>query len=96
MRKTLTECRTGDRLTAVFKEADGVRAGHKTGSGYRDKEGKLMAHNDIGHIMLPDGRCYSIAVLLNDFDGTEKEASEAIAGISEIVFRHSNGIRNQK
>lgn len=94
LRKTLTECRTGDRLTAVFKEADGVRAGHKTGSGYRDKEGKLMAHNNIGHIMLPDGRCYSIAVLINDFEGTEKEASEAIAGISEIVFRHSNGVGN--
>lgn len=53
-----------------------------------------MAHNDIGHIMLPDGRSYSIAVLLNDFDGTEEEASEAIAGISEIVFRQSNGVGN--
>lgn len=90
----LTGCITGDRLTAAFKESDGVRVGHKTGSGYRNEKGLLMAHNDIGHIMLPDGRSYSIAVLLNDFDGTEEEASEAIAGISEIVFRQSNGVGN--
>ncbi len=45
-----------------------------------------MAHNDIAHIMLPDGRAYSLAVLVTDFAGNEAQASAVIAEISRIVY----------
>ena len=89
IREILNSCQTGlDRLAAPLQRKQGVKIAHKTGSGYRDKNGLLLAHNDIGAITLPDGRVYSIAVLITDFNGSETEAAEIIAGISGIVFRY--------
>lgn len=92
IKETLMGCITGDdRLASIAKEAPDVKIGHKTGSGYRNEKGLLMAHNDVGHILLPDGRAYSIAVLIKDFDGSEAEASDAIAHISSLVYRFLTG-----
>lgn len=59
---------------------------HKTGSGFRNAAGELIAHNDVGYFRLPDGRDYSLAVFIRDFSGSEKEASAIIAGISRCVY----------
>ncbi len=87
VQELLLGCTTGqDRIVAAFKDMPGIKVGHKTGSGYRDSNDRLMAHNDIAHIMLPDGRAYSLAVLVTDFAGNEAQASAVIAEISRIVY----------
>lgn len=87
IRTTLLECRTGtDRIVAPLQGLKGVTVGHKTGSGFRNEKGILTAHNDVAFITLPDGTHYALAVLIKDFNGSEKEAAAAIARISEVVY----------
>lgn len=89
IRSTLLECRTGyDRIAAPLSEISGVKIGHKTGSGYRDGRGRLMAHNDVAFVSLPGGRYYTLAVFVTDFDGTEDEAALAIANVSAAVYAY--------
>ncbi len=87
IKQTLLGCLTGnDRIAAPLLHAEGIRIAHKTGSGYRDENGVLTAHNDVGVILFPDGRHYTLAVFVKDFHGTESEASQEIARISAVVF----------
>lgn len=91
IRHYLTVVTTGqDRLGAVV-EGSGIELfAHKTGSGYRNEAGELVAHNDVGYFRLKDGRSYSLAVFIRDFRGTEEEASRVIANISRCVYVHFN------
>ncbi len=85
--ETLRECRTGaDRIAAPLAGIEGVTVGHKTGSGYINGDGELVAHNDVAYITLPGGRSYALAVFVKDFRGDEKEAARAIARISAAVY----------
>lgn len=87
IRTTLQECRTGlDRIVAPLAGQEGIVVGHKTGSGFRNEKGILGAHNDVAFVSLPDGRHYTIAVLVKDFNGSEEEAARAIARISAAVY----------
>ncbi len=86
LRTTLRECTTGnDRIAAPLEGKPGVTVAHKTGSGFRNADGLLSAHNDVAFITLPDGRHYTLAVLVKDFAGTEPEASALIARISALT-----------
>ena len=75
-----------DRLGAIKHQHPELFFAHKTGSGYRNDAGELIAHNDVGYFRLPDGRAYALAVFIRDFSGTEAEASEIIASISHEVY----------
>jgi len=87
LKQSLLECKTGvDRIAAPLLDKDGIRLAHKTGSGFRDQNGVLSAHNDVGVIILPDGRRYTLAVFVKDFPGTEEEAARVIAKISSAVY----------
>lgn len=77
-----------DRLGSVAEGSDIMIFAHKTGSGYRNEAGELIAHNDVGYFRLKDGRSYALAVLIRDFAGTEAEASAIIADISRRVYHH--------
>lgn len=77
-----------DRLGAAVEDADILIFAHKTGSGYRNEAGELMAHNDVGYFRLKDGRSYSLAVFIRDFRGSEEDASAVIANISKCVYNH--------
>lgn len=89
IRQYLSTVTTGqDRLGSVVDGSDITMFAHKTGSGYRNEAGELMAHNDVGYFRLRDGRSYAIAVLIRDFAGTEVEASAIIADISRRVYRN--------
>lgn len=89
IRKYLSTVTTGqDRLGSVTEGSDIMLFAHKTGSGYRNEAGELIAHNDVGYFRLRDGRSYALAVLIRDFAGTEAEASAIIADISRRVYRH--------
>lgn len=87
IRATLQECKTGtDRIVAPLLGKEGVVVAHKTGSGFRDADGVLSAHNDLAYVMLPDGRHYALAVFIKDYRGSEKEAAAVIARISAAVY----------
>lgn len=89
IRADLAAVTTGaDRLGAVVAGEEGVSFAHKTGSGYRNAAGELMAHNDVGHFMLPYGRSYSLAVMIRDYAGSEEEASRLMARISREVYNY--------
>ena len=79
-----------DRLGAAVQDSDILIFAHKTGSGYRNEAGELMAHNDVGYFRLKDGRSYALAVLIRNFSGSEAEASSVIANISKCVYNHVN------
>ncbi|MDE6486002.1 MAG: class A beta-lactamase-related serine hydrolase [Muribaculaceae bacterium] len=87
IRSTLSECRTGaDRIAAPLLGIEGVEVAHKTGSGFRSPDGTLAAHNDVARVSLPDGRCYTLAVFVKDFHGSESEAAAVIARVSAVVY----------
>lgn len=80
LQQTLKDCDTGmDRIVAPLQDIDDVEIAHKTGSGYINDKGELMAHNDVAFIRLHDGFGYALAVFVKDFRGNEKEASVHIA-----------------
>ncbi len=84
----LRQCRTGvDRISAPLVGEQGVAIAHKTGSGYTNDCGELMAHNDAAYITLPDGRHYSLVVFVKDFSGNEQQASMLISKVSDITYR---------
>lgn len=88
LREILSNVTTGsDRLAAVCGDSEMKQFVHKTGSGYRDEEGNLMAYNDVGHFTLRNGREYTVAVFIRDFPGTDQEAATVIASISRLVFK---------
>lgn len=88
IKSALMRCQTGpDKISAALSEREDITIGHKTGSGYRDENGRLAASNDVAFITLPDGRHYSLAVFVKDFDGTDAEAAATIARISEAVIK---------
>lgn len=88
IKSALMRCQTGpDKISAALSEREGITIGHKTGSGYRDENGRLTASNDVAFVTLPDGRHYSLAVFVKDFDGTDSEAAATIARISAAVIK---------
>lgn len=88
IKSALLRCQTGpDKISAALSETEGITIGHKTGSGYRDENGRLTASNDVAFVTLPDGRHYSLAVFVKDFDGTDAEAAATIARISAAVIK---------
>lgn len=88
IKSALLRCQTGpDKISAALSETEGITIGHKTGSGYRDENGRLTASNDVAFVTLSDGRHYSLAVFVKDFDGTDAEAAAIIARISAAVIK---------
>lgn len=81
----LMKCQTGQNRIAQALE-DNAWIAHKTGTGFPDKNGCPTGINDVAFVMLPDGRCYSLAVFVKT-SRAEMDATEAmIAHISKIVY----------
>lgn len=81
----LTETKTGpDKLKAGLP-AD-IVLGHKTGSSFRTPEGLKAADNDLGFVVLPDGRSYCIGVFVKDSYEDDLTNAAIIAEISRIVY----------
>lgn len=85
--RAMTVCNTGmDRIAAGLPESGGVVFAHRTGSGYTNSRGEVIAVNDGGYVRLPSGKGYSIAVLVKDFGGMQEDAEKIIAEISGAVY----------
>ncbi len=81
----LTETQTGlNKLKAGLPEE--VILGHKTGSGIHTPEGVRVADNDLGFVILPDGRSYCIGVFVKDSKEDDETNPALIAEISRIVY----------
>ena len=86
--KLMSDCRTGQNRIPGHISGKVSQIAHKTGTGDIDADDRIMAVNDIGFVLLPDGRHYSIAVFITDALGTEEENAAIIAEISAIVYRY--------
>lgn len=85
LRETLIHCVTGqNRLPALLPKH--LRIGHKTGTWGTMPDGKVNGINDIGFVLLPDGRHYSIAVFCTDSALSFEETESLIAQISLMVY----------
>lgn len=85
--KTLLECQTGKERLSFPLQGSQARIGHKTGTSDQDEQGKWIAINDVGFIQLPDGRRYTIAVLIKHSKMSFQETEKIIADISEVVYK---------
>lgn len=83
--KVMIETITGPkRLKGLLPE--GTEIAHKTGTGPENKEGMTSATNDIGIVVLPNGKSYSIAVFVSDSFETMETNEEIIAKISKAAY----------
>ena len=81
----MTETTTGPkRLKGLLPE--GTIIAHKTGSSDTNNEGMTYAVNDIGIVLLPDGRKYSIAVFVTNSYETYEDSEKIIADISKAAY----------
>ena len=86
--QTMVECQTGqDRLVAPLLDKK-VTVGHKTGTGDLNAKGQQIGCNDIGFVLLPGGRTYSIAVFVKDSEENNQANSKIIADILRIVYEY--------
>lgn len=88
VRRAMTECETG--LGRLVKPLAGkeVVVGHKTGTSDADARGRWIGINDAGFVFLPDGRRYTIAVMVSDSEESFADTEQIIADVSEAVYRY--------
>lgn len=90
LRDCLIATSTGpDKLKGMLPE--GTVVAHKTGSSDRTAQGVKIADNDVGMILLPDGRRCFVAVLIKDSQQSDAENAALIARIARIVYDGLNG-----
>lgn len=88
LRNTMMGCSTGvERLVKPFMMSD-VKVGHKTGSGDVNSSGALISTNDVGFFKFPNGRSYSVAVLVKDSKESKSENDAIIAEVSRLVYEY--------
>lgn len=87
IKDAMLRCNTGmARLAAPLIGEKGVTFGHRTGSGYTNERGEIVAVNDGGYVTLPSGKSYAIAVLVKDYAGPQENAEAVMAQISKAVY----------
>lgn len=62
-----------------------VTVGHKTGTGDLNAKGQQIGCNDIGFVLLPGGRTYSIAVFVKDSE-ENNQANSKLSLIFPVSF----------
>lgn len=87
IRKHLLHCQTGRDKIPGFLQQEPVRIGHKTGSGPTLANGRIVADNDLGFAVLPDGQQYYLAVFIKDALLTPQETAAIIAEISRRTYK---------
>lgn len=65
---------------------------HKTGTGYTDKTtGNCVSTNDIGIIVMPNGKHLALAVLLSDSKASEPDREAVVARLGKKIYDHFAG-----
>lgn len=91
IRSTLLECRTGLNRLPLPLEGSGALIGHKTGTSDREADGRWIGINDVGFVLLPDRRSYTLAVFISDSALGMEENEKLIADISGAVYSELSG-----
>ena len=73
-----------DKIKAALEP--GMLLAHKTGTGFTKDDGTMIADNDAGVVMPPDGRKLYIAVLIKDTKLGSKENARLIAEIAKAIL----------
>lgn len=84
----LDACSTGNNRLPKPLTGTEATIGHKTGTGFEDKDGLPQGINDVGFVRLPDGRHYAIAVFVKSSQYDMATTEQIIADISETAYRH--------
>ncbi|QIG78658.1 class A beta-lactamase [Stakelama tenebrarum] len=84
---TMESSRTGrNRLRGAVPA--GWSFGHKTGTG-QDFSGRTAGYNDVGILTAPDGKTYTVAVLIGDTARTIRQRQELMqAVVASVVANH--------
>ncbi|HVJ00342.1 MAG TPA: class A beta-lactamase [Sphingomonas sp.] len=86
--KTMSETRTGRaRLRATLP--GGWTIAHKTGTG-QDFGRRTAGFNDVGILTAPDGRIYTVAVLIGDTSRPVRERQQLIQSVAQAVIADDN------
>lgn len=87
IREAMARCRTGaERIAAGIPDEGNIYFAHRTGSGYTNSRGEIIAVNDGAYVRLPGGKGYAIVVLIKDFGGEQAAAESLIAELSAAVY----------
>ncbi len=85
LEKIMLETTTGpDKLKGLLPSATPV--GHKTGSSDRNADGLKAADNDMGFVLLPNGKHFTIAVFIMDSMENDKTNASIIAKIAKAAY----------
>ncbi len=83
--ETMTGRTTGmDKIKGQLP--DSVIVAHKSGMSDRNAKGLKAADNDIGIVMLPDGRHFTLAVFIADSMEDDKTNAATISSIAKLVW----------
>lgn len=94
IKQTMASCLTGmERIAAGFSADKGVKFAHRTGSGYVNERGEVVAVNDGGYVILPDGKAYTIVILVKDYKGKQEDAEKIMAELSVEVYKYVKTLR---
>ena len=85
LRTIMIESPTGKNRLKGLLPSDAVVA-HKTGSSDRNSAGITGAVNDIGIIMLPNGRSVAVTVYIKDTPDPDEVSESVIARIAKAVW----------
>ncbi|QJD94497.1 class A beta-lactamase [Mucilaginibacter robiniae] len=67
----------------------GTPVAHRTGTGATNTKGFIAAINDVGIIMLPNGKHLALAVFVNDTYMNNTQCEKVIARISKAVYDYA-------
>lgn len=86
--EVMSGTQTGPNRLAKYLPTLGTKLYHKTGTGYVKDDGTIVAVNDIGFVILPNGKHYSIAVFCKDSKLSSEKTEELIAEISRLTYEY--------
>lgn len=85
LKNILISTETGpDKIKGLLPQ--GIVVGHKTGSSFRNEDGKKAADNDLGFIVLPNGKTVVLGVFVKDSYEDDKTNAQIIAEISKLIY----------
>ena len=76
----------GERIKGMLPE--GTVLAHKAGTSARNSEQVQAAFNDIGIVMLPNGKHFSIAFFIMNSKESDQENAKVTATISKLVWEY--------
>lgn len=89
LNKLMIQTTTGaDKIKGLLPQNTIV--GHKTGSSFRNEFGIKIAENDMGFVLLPNGKLYSVAIFVMNAMEEDKTINSMIAEISKAIYDYYN------